>query len=123
MNWKCDMVIPVPLGMERLKERGYNQALLLAKPIAWALHLPLQAQALNRVKETRSQVGLSRRQRIGNARRAFAAEPTIVAEKRVLLVDDVVTTGATINACAKAFKDANVASVYGLTLARSAHLY
>lgn len=123
LRWKCDMVIPLPLGSERLKERGYNQAMLLAGPIAWDLHLPLQRQAVKRVKETQSQVGLSRRQRIGNVRQAFDAEPLYVTGKQILLVDDVVTTGATINACAKALKDAKAESVYGLTLARSIHLY
>ncbi|MFO8037153.1 MAG: phosphoribosyltransferase family protein [Anaerolineales bacterium] len=123
LRWKCDMVIPLPLGSERLKERGYNQAMLLAGPIAWDLHLPLQRQAVKRVKETQSQVGLSRRQRIGNVRQAFDAEPLYVTGKQILLVDDVVTTGATINAYAKALKDAKAESVYGLTLARSIHLY
>lgn len=121
-NWEFEMIIPVPLGSGRLQERGYNQVMLLARPMAWALHVPLQRQAVKRVKETSSQVGLSRSQRTQNVRGAFAADPSIVEGRQVLLVDDVVTTGATFNACAKALNDAKSGAIYGITLARSIQL-
>ncbi len=121
-DWVFEMVIPVPLGSGRLKERGYNQVMLLARPMAWALQVPLQTQAVKRVRETSSQVGLSRSQRTQNVRDAFAADPSILEGRRALLVDDVVTTGATFNACAKALKDAKSGTIYGITLARSIQL-
>ncbi|MEA2008218.1 MAG: ComF family protein [Chloroflexota bacterium] len=118
-GWEVDLVAPVPLGMERFKKRGYNQAMLLARPFAWSMGLPHTPNALQRVRETRSQVELSFLERRENVAGAFKAKPEIVSGKSVLVIDDVTTTGSTLDACAEALLHANAKQVYGLTLARA----
>jgi len=114
-----DLVMPVPLHPSRLREREFNQALLLANRIARRLDLPLSYEHLLRVRETRPQTELDRTERAANVRRAFAVRrPAFLEGRRVLLVDDVFTTGATVNECAKSLRRAGVASVWVLTLAR-----
>lgn len=120
IDWQIDLVIPVPLGKARLSERGYNQAAILAKPLALSLKLGYLPNALHRIRETKSQVGLSLRDRRENVAGAFEAERHLVAGKCILLVDDVMTTGATLDECAKALKFAGVKQVFGITLARTA---
>lgn len=114
-----DIVIPVPLGRERLKERGYNQANLLAHPIALQVNRPFTPQALFRSRETGSQVGLNAQERKQNVKNAFQGRPSLVAGKRILLVDDVATTGATLSECSTALKQAGAEHVIALTLARA----
>jgi ComF family protein len=95
-----DLVVPVPLHPMRAAERGFNQSALLARPIAAALGAPLGARVLERVRDTPRQAALDRTDRLVNVRAAFRCrEPRVVAGKRVLLVDDVRTTGATITEC------------------------
>jgi competence protein ComFC len=117
-TWPLDLIIPVPLGVARLKERGYNQSGLIARPLARETGLRYSPRALARVRETRSQVGLSLDQRKENVRGAFQASSNLVAGKNVLIVDDVMTTGSTLEACAVALLQAGAMQVYGLTLAR-----
>lgn len=118
-----DALVPVPLDPARGRQRGYNQAVLLAAPLAAALELPLLAGALRRTRPTRPQVGLNARERRSNVRGAFACvSPSTVAGRRVLLVDDVMTTGATLEACADALAAAGAAQVYGLVVARDVPL-
>ncbi len=119
LQWHLDMVIPVPLSARRRKERGYNQAALFALPFALALRLPYRPRALERIRHTRSQVDLSWRERQQNVAGAFRAVPKHVAGKDVLLMDDVATTGATLNACAAALHEAGARAVYALTVARA----
>ncbi len=119
LEWPLDMVAPIPLSSERQKERGYNQAALLAKPIALGLGLKYCHNALTRGRDTRSQVGLSLDQRRQNVDGAFHASPTLVAGKAVLVVDDVATSGSTLDACAEALWQAGADNVYGMTLARA----
>jgi competence protein ComFC len=121
LNWSLDLVTPVPLGLVRLKERGYNQADLLARPIALCLCMPFRPRALQRKRETRSQVGLSVDERRSNMVDAFQADNNIVGGKNILVVDDVATSGATLNACARALLDAGAAKVYCFTLARAVY--
>lgn len=121
LGWHEDLILPVPLSPARLKERGYNQVALLARPLALACNFHYLPRALNRVRETQSQVGLSRRQRKENVAGAFRAEPALVRGKRVLVIDDVMTTGATLEACAYALLTAGALSVKGLTLTRAIH--
>jgi competence protein ComFC len=116
--WPVDLIVPVPLGVARLKERGYNQSGLIARPLAWETGLRYSPRALARVRETRTQVGLSLDQRKENVRGAFQASSNLVAGRNVLLVDDVMTTGSTLEACAVALLQAGAMKVYGLTLAR-----
>lgn len=120
LDWKVDLVVPVPLAARRLQERGYNQSYLLALPFALACRLPFSNRAVQRVRETNSQVGLSAGDRQKNVKDAFKAAINIVREKSVLVIDDVATTGATQDACARALLNANASAVYGLTLARAA---
>ena len=118
-NWSFDFVVSVPLSARRLKERGYNQADFLARPVAMAFGKPLKSKCLWRVRETHSQVGLNALERVKNVDGAFAAAASLAGSCDILLVDDVMTTGATLNACAAALKSAGARNVYGLTLARA----
>lgn len=119
-NWQIDIVVPVPLSVQRYHERGYNQSSLLAKPLAAQLRLKVNPFALKRIRHTASQVGLSADERHQNVIGAFKAEADLVRGKNILLVDDVMTTGATMTACAQAAKDGGAKFVYGVTLARFA---
>lgn len=121
LNWSLDIVTSVPLGLVRFKERGYNQATLLARPIALWLDSPFISGALHRMRETRSQVGLTADERRDNMIDAFQASGNLVAGKNVLLVDDVATSGATLNACSKALQEAGAIRVYCFTLARAVY--
>ena len=117
---QVDAVAPVPLHDERLRERGYNQAELLAAGLCHQRHLSLRTDLLRREKLTRSQVGLNAVERKANVEDAFIASPACRG-LRLLLVDDVYTTGATLCACASAALAAGAAEVYALTLAQPAH--
>jgi competence protein ComFC len=117
LNWTFDMIIPVPLHTNRLRQRGYNQSQLLGEHVAEHLTLPCNSSALMRRRNTPAQVGLTRPQRHANMQDAFAASTPQVSGCSILLIDDVYTTGATLQACATALKDAGAASVYSLTVA------
>jgi competence protein ComFC len=119
LGWQVDMVVPVPLGRQRMQERGYNQAGLLAMPVSVIQNWRYSPEAVTRIRETRSQVGLSVRERKENITGAFRADPARVSGKVILLMDDVTTTGATMAACADALRKAGAKTVYGLTLARA----
>ena len=115
-----DAVLPVPLHRSRQAERGFNQAEALAVAVAAALRLPLIADGLTRARATEQQARLDARARAENMRDAFrwqGAPPP----RRILLVDDVLTTGATVGACAEALLAAGSEAVYALALARSHH--
>jgi ComF family protein len=119
-GWMIDFVTAVPAGVARRAERGYNQAALLAKPIALSQGTPLRLEALCKSRETRSQVGLNALERLHNVENAFQADPGCAQGKRILLVDDVATSGATVMACARALTQAGAQEVFVLTLARAA---
>jgi ComF family protein len=110
-------VVPIPLHSQRKEERGYNQAELLAENFSNFQHLPMQPTWIERRRETRQQVGLASSERQSNVEGAFYATPA-VANQRLLLIDDVYTTGATLRACAAAALAAGAQAVYGLTLAQ-----
>jgi ComF family protein len=115
-----DLVIPVPLHPKRLREREFNQSLLLADRIARRLGLPLSYANLVRIAPAPAQTTLSRKRRLKNLRGAFAVRrPDAIAGKRILLIDDVFTTGATVNECAKTLRKAGAGDVFALTLART----
>jgi ComF family protein len=113
-----DAVLPVPLHRNRQAERGFNQAEELAREVARSLGLPLSASGLTRVRATEQQARLDARARAENMRGAFRWNGA-AAPQRVLLVDDVLTTGATMGACAEVLHAAGVEVIYGLALARS----
>ncbi len=115
-----DAVAPVPLHAERLAERGYNQAELLARALSRRTRIPLRTDLIHRARHTRSQVGLKAQERADNVEDAFLASPAC-AGLTLLLIDDVYTTGATLTACAAAARHAGAALVCGLTLAMPVH--
>lgn len=118
-DWQFDLISPIPLGKRRLKERGYNQAGLLARPLAWELKIDYLPKNIKRIRETTSQVDLNRGERIENVEGAFWANPKRLGGKRILIVDDVMTTGATVNAVSKAALSAGAEKVYVVTLSRA----
>lgn len=120
-DWPLDLVIPVPLSPFRIKERGYNQSALLARPLAMALSLRYQPYGLKRIRNTQSQVELTAAERRINVAGAFRALPELVQGKVVLLVDDVTTTGSTLIECTRALKSGGAHAVFCLTLARPIH--
>lgn len=119
-KFAADVVVPVPLHRQRERERGYNQAALISKPLAKRLRLPHKAVLLMRTKARPDKRILSLEERWESVRGAFATRPgSQVDNLRVLLVDDVLTTGATLDACARALHEAGAKSVLGLTVARA----
>ena len=116
----ADFVVPVPLHPQRRRERGYNQAELIAKPLATLLRLPYRPNLLVRTKPRPDKHLLTLAERWESVRGAFATRPgSQVDNSRVLLVDDVLTSGATLDACAKVLRNAGARSVVGLTIARA----
>jgi ComF family protein len=117
---EVDLVIPVPLHPERLRDREFNQSLLLADRLGRTLHRPVSCRDLVRVRHTVPQTELSRRSRLKNLRKAFIVlAPERVRNKRILLIDDVLTTGTTVNECAKTLRRAGSGDVYVAALACS----
>lgn len=111
-----DALVPVPLHRARLRQRGYDQALELARPLARSCGLPLRADLLQRVHATRAQSELDAAARRRNLRRVFEVRGGVPAH--VVLVDDVMTTGATLEAAARALRRAGVARVDAWVCAR-----
>ena len=116
---EMDVIIPVPLHPKRLKERGFNQAELLAKTISKYYEIPVAA-ALERTKNTQAQFDLPRTERFKNISGAFkVSDVKSVYNKNILLLDDIYTTGSTIAECSKALKTAGARRVEVLTLSRA----
>jgi ComF family protein len=114
------VVVPVPLHPHRLRARGFNQALLLARRLARGRRLELAPRALARVRDTTPQADLGAGARQGNVRNAFVVQrPAAVRGRAVVLVDDVLTTGATADACARALCTAGATRVDVYTVARA----
>jgi len=114
-----EVLVPVPLHKKRLRQRGYNQSLLLAKELSKITGIPLAADCIQKVRPTPPQADTAGlKQRLENVGGAFAASPTGFKRQSIILIDDVATSGATLNACATAFKKAGASAVWGLTIAR-----
>lgn len=116
----ADVIVPVPLHPSRERSRGYNQAAMLARQIAAASAASYDARAMRRIRSTTPLVKtMHREERLAIMRGAFDADPAHVAGRRVVLVDDVATTGATLDACAEALVDAGAAGVRAAVWARA----
>jgi ComF family protein len=116
-------VIPVPLSREKYNRRGYNQVDLIASVVARKLEFPYQPNALRRIRDTQSQVGLAPEARRQNVQGAFVAESKKTITDCYLLVDDLFTTGSTFLACAHALKNVGAKEIYAITVARAEHDY
>ena len=115
-----DVVIPIPLHPKRLRARGFNQSALIAKPVARALGCPMETRLLHRVRDTVPQAGLAKPARAQNIRGAFLVQrPHRVRQMRVVLVDDVITTGETMKEAARVLLEAGAVSVVALAAARA----
>ena len=118
-DWRADAVVPVPLHLDRLRERGYNQAELIARPLAARIGVKIESSWLVRTKPRPPHLLLSRSERWASVRGAYAIrEGFRIDNRRILLVDDVLTTGATLDACARVLRKAGASEVRGLTVAR-----
>lgn len=115
--WQADALVPVPIHYTRKRERGYNQAEVLAREIGKRTGIPVDAKLIRRVKKTLPQKLLDDRGRQNNLKRAFKIERNDVKLKRVIIVDDIYTTGSTIDACALELKKAGVEKIYFITAA------
>ena len=115
----AQLIIPVPLHAQRQRARGYNQSELLARRVGRTTHLAVRPAALYRTRATASQMTLNAVERKTNVAAAFQGDPQVVRGCAIVLIDDVCTTGATLDACAAALKQAGAECVYGLTLARA----
>ena len=115
------LIVPVPLHRERERERGFNQAAVLARALSTQMLLPLDELSVHRVEHTaRHRAGMDARARRETVEEAFkVVRPRLVTGERVLLIDDVLTTGATVSACARALKEAGALEVFVLTVARA----
>ncbi len=116
---KSTRIVPVPLHRRRKRERGFNQAEILARGLTDRTGIPMDRDSLRRTRFTPPQTGLSPSARRANVRGAFDVRGTSLRGHIVLLVDDVMTTGATVNACARSLKQAGAKDVFVLTLARA----
>lgn len=114
-----DLIIPVPLHRKRLLWRGFNQSAELSRLLAKRVERPLSHKGLIRTRHTRPQTRLGLTERQENIKAAFAADPSIVSGKTVLLMDDVYTTGSTLRECAKTLNGAGAAGVDVLVLSRA----
>lgn len=119
LHARPDLIVPVPLHVQRLRERGYNQSLELAKRLAPALGLRLDAAALGRQRATAAQSELAAADRHRNVRDAFVADAARVHDRDIALIDDVATTAATASECARALKAAGARNVSVWVVARA----
>jgi ComF family protein len=116
---EADVIVPVPLHPRRVRERGYNQSQLLAERLATAVGVPVVLASLRRERYTASQTRLGVQERKRNVAGAFACTDDRLAGMRVLLVDDVCTSGSTLEACGAATRDGGARSVWALTVGRA----
>lgn len=116
--WSADCLVPVPLYHVKKAERGYNQAEYLCRGISEISGLPVKLNLIKRIRFTNTQTQLNLNERKKNVEGAFrAANSSRIAGKKIILVDDVITTGATIGECAKVLKDSGAARIYALSAA------
>jgi len=115
-DWKPDLIVPVPLHFRRRRKRGYNQSMIIASRLAQLLHIPVSENVLRRIRYTNPQKKLDHATRKKNLHNAFAVSKVPVYVKNVILIDDIYTTGNTIDEAAKKLKEAGVEKVFFLTV-------
>jgi len=118
-TWSVDLVTAVPLSSRRKAVRGYNQSDLIAHKLSDRLGIQFSSEALSRIRETQSQVGLDPPARAANVRGAFSANGKLVEGRHILIVDDLLTTGATLAACHAALLSAGAQDAYGISVGRA----
>jgi ComF family protein len=118
-SWQIDTIVPEPLHTSRKLQRGYNQSQILGEFISQSCHIPCDPSAMIRQRETQSQATLNRLERLTNMQDAFLANSDLISGKTLLIVDDVLTTGATLLAVSQAALDAGAKMTYGLTITRA----
>ena len=123
LGWQADFILPIPLSEQRFAERGYNQVDLIAHPLSRVVGWHYLPGALHRIRHTGSQVGLDARARRLNVSGVFQANSHLVKGKIFLLIDDVATTGSTMDSASRALLAAGASKVYALTFARALQLY
>lgn len=111
-HWNPDVIIPIPLYKIKYLQRGYNQAELIARELGKRLNIPIDTYLLQRNKKTKAMKALNDEERVKNLQNAFKLSDNIVKYNKVLLVDDIYTTGATIDACAKVLLEGGAAEIY-----------
>lgn len=115
---KIDVIVPIPLHWTRQRQRGFNQSALIAKVLGEQLQLPISSKTIERIRKTLDQTGLNAKERVENMRGAFAmGSKSDVNGQRILLVDDVTTTGATLFEAAKVLRDAGCSDVFAAVIA------
>lgn len=118
-GWKIDMIVPIPLSRSRLRYRGYNQAALISHQLAAHLNIRHSSNAVKRIRNTSTQIELDVNKRFTNLLDAFYANPATLKKRNILVIDDVITTGATMQNCTKALLQAGAENVYCLSVARA----
>lgn len=115
-HWAPDAIIPVPLHRSKYQKRGYNQSALIANELGKLMQIPVDKELLIRIKKTAPMKELNNQQRLNNLENAFLCTENGVKYKKVLIVDDIYTTGATVDACARVLMEAGVEDVYCICL-------
>jgi ComF family protein len=120
LETSADLMVPVPLHVKRLRQRGFNQAVLIGELLARKWRLPLVRNNLRRVRWTEPQINLSASERVANVKDAFmVADPAQVKGRRIILLDDVYTTGSTVSECSRVLHRAGAKEVFVITIARA----
>ena len=117
LGWEADLIVPVPLSEKRRAQRGFNQSEMIGRSFAKKTGIPIGPGALMKIRHTAQQVGLNAEERRENLSGAFAAEEVMVKGKRILLLDDVMTTGSTFAECSAVLLKAGAGSVKCLSVA------
>lgn len=114
--WKIDVILPIPIHVKRRRKRGYNQTEIIAKELAMLTGIPMDLESVKRIQDTRPQKELDQRERRQNLQKAFVLKKIAESPRRILLIDDIYTTGATINAVAKLLSEKEGSKVWFLTI-------
>jgi ComF family protein len=118
-DWQIDLVVPIPLSASRLRSRGYNQAALISYCLALNLNIPHSSTVVTRIRNTATQTKMDVNKRFTNLLDAFYANPATLKKRNVLIIDDVITTGATMRNCTNALLKAGAGKIYCLSVARA----